>query len=351
MKWWMMGCVVAVGIASAVGCATSGAEEESEEKVYVEAEPSTPPEAPEPEIVPVPVVQPAPGQLRPVPPMEEPSEEDIEQAREQSPAEVVNEANRRARSAPSEEGYFNAVQVFDYSPGVLYQVYAAEGRVTAIEFAQGEQVRSIALGDTVRWVVGQTEAGRGATTQEVVLVKPVRAGLETNAVITTDRRTYQLELCSTEDTYMASVSWHYPGADIRRFALDDVGIETVETGEADNGEAATASAEAGPTVGTDVGNLNFRWGFVVEDPDAPPEWKPLRVFDDGQKTFIQFPGWVRQREVPAFFVLSQTGQPQVANYRLEGDYMVVDHVFERGELRMAEEDVDGESVGIQRLGE
>src|SRR5256885_3294251 len=43
-----------------------------------------------------------------------------------------------------------------------------------------------------------------------VMVKPIRSGLKTNLVITTSRRTYLLELTSTEKTWMASVSWEYP---------------------------------------------------------------------------------------------------------------------------------------------
>lgn len=342
---WMVGLVVV-----AAGCASSGEHEEEQEVVYVEAEPSEPPEPPPPEVVPVPVAQPLPGQVRPAPPADTPSEEAVEEATNRPASEVINEANERARSTPVEEGYFNAVQVYDFVPGALYQVYAAEGRVTTLQFGEGEQVRSVAMGDTVRWVVGRTKAGQGASAQELVLIKPVRSGLETNAVVTTDRRTYQLELCSTEDTYMASVSWHYPAADVHRFAMG--GVEEVEEITADVREdASPEEVQRGPRVGTQIENLNFDWGFVVDDPDAPPEWKPERVFDDGRHTYIQFPRWVRERELPAFFVLSQTGAPEVTNYRMEGDYMVVDHVFERGQLRMADEEVGDESVGIERLGE
>lgn len=352
MQRLICGSMVAVLLVVA-GCASSGEQEEEKEVVYVEAEPSEPPEPPPPEVVPVPVAQPLPGQVRPAPPAKKPSEEAIEKARERPSTEIIDEANERARSTPVEEGYFNAVQVYDYVPGALYQVYAAEERVTAVQFGEGERVRSIAMGDTVRWVVGQTESGRGASAQEMVLIKPVRSGLETNAVVTTDRRTYQLELSSTKDTYMASVSWHYPAAEVQRFAM--AGGEDVEEVSRDVGDVDVdmrrENGQSGSRIGADVGNLNFEWGFVVDDPEAPPEWKPRRVFDDGQKTYIQFPEWVRERELPAFFVLSRTGAPEVTNYRLEGDYMVVDHVFERGQLRMVDEDVGDESVGIERLGE
>jgi hypothetical protein len=43
-----------------------------------------------------------------------------------------------------------------------------------------------------------------------VLVKPFAAGLSTNLVITTDRRSYHLQLNSTPATAMAALSWTYP---------------------------------------------------------------------------------------------------------------------------------------------
>ncbi|SDH54578.1 Conjugal transfer protein [Variovorax sp. OV700] len=41
-------------------------------------------------------------------------------------------------------------------------------------------------------------------------MKPARVGLKTNLAITTNRRTYLLELSSTPQAWMASVSWDYP---------------------------------------------------------------------------------------------------------------------------------------------
>ena len=69
---------------------------------------------------------------------------------------------------------------------------------------------TVAAGDTVRWIIGDTESGTGEAKQVHILVKPTRPDLQTNLVINTDRRTYHLELRATAATYMASVSWSYP---------------------------------------------------------------------------------------------------------------------------------------------
>ena len=171
----------------------------------VQAQPLPEPPAPV-EVVAIPEPLPLPGQLKPLPdteeakPAPEPADETVR----------VSRANAEARVAPTREGYVNAIQVWPYSDGALYQVYAAVGRVTMISLQPGEDLVTVAAGDTVRWIVGDTSSGSGDELRVNVLVKPIRSGLKTNLVITTSRRTYLLELTSTERAWMASVSWDYP---------------------------------------------------------------------------------------------------------------------------------------------
>ena len=69
-------------------------------------------------------------------------------------------------------------------------------------------------GPTMRWVVGDTISGSGPTARAHVLVKPISANIRTNLMIATDRRTYHLELESTEGGYMAALSWRYPADEL-----------------------------------------------------------------------------------------------------------------------------------------
>ena len=103
----------------------------------------------------------------------------------------VDVANAAARVEPRRDGYFNAVQVFPFSPGALYQVYVSPGQITDIALEPGEQLTGsgpVAAGDTVRWITGDTESGNGDTRRVHVLVKPTRPAIETNLIINTDRR-------------------------------------------------------------------------------------------------------------------------------------------------------------------
>jgi len=264
-------------------------------------------------IVELPKPLPLPGQLKPLPGPKAPGDPADPQGR-------VEEANGAARVQPTRAGYITAMQVYPYSDGALYQVYAAPGQVTDIALAAGEQLVGagpVAAGDTVRWVIGDTESGTGPTKRVHILVKPTRADLVTNLVINTDRRTYHVELRSTEKTYMASVSWAY--AQDQLIAL----------------RRQNALAEAGTAVarGVDINALNFRYKI---EGDTPP-WRPLRAFDDGRQVFIAFPTGIGQGEMPPLWVIGPAGGAELVNYRIQGNHMVVDRLFAAAELRLGGE--------------
>src|SRR3546814_14918048 len=99
-----------------------------------------------------------PAQLQPVP-----EAEDAKPAPEPADAKVrVSRANAEARVAPTREGYVNAIQVWPFPDGALYQVYAAVGRVTVISLQPGEELVTVAAGVTGRWVVADTATGNAA---------------------------------------------------------------------------------------------------------------------------------------------------------------------------------------------
>jgi type IV secretion system protein VirB9 len=253
---------------------------------------------------------PLPGQLKPVPDVAAPPEPG-------DPAVRVNQANAAARVQPVRDGFINAVQVYPFSGGALYQVYAAPGEVTDIALQDGELLAGsgpVAAGDTVRWIIGDTESGAGAARKVHILVKPTRPDLVTNLVINTDRRTYLLELRSTKATYMASVSWQYPEDQL--IAL-----------HRQNAAAATAVPV---DAGIDVANLRFRYRITGDTPS----WRPLSAFDDGAKVYIEMPRGLAQGEAPPLFVIGAEGDGQLVNYRVRQNYYIVDRLFAAAELRL-----------------
>ncbi|WP_168213008.1 MULTISPECIES: P-type conjugative transfer protein TrbG [unclassified Bradyrhizobium] len=229
------------------------------------------------------------------------------------PVSRVETANSAARVEPRKRGYFNAAQIYAYSPGALYQVYAAPGQITDIALEEGEQLTGsgpIAAGDTVRWVVGDTESGSGDTRRVHIMVKPTRASIETNLVVNTDRRTYLIELRSREQPYMPSVAWYYP--------------ETVRE--------RSRSATLRPVL-PDSPHRVFRYAI---EGDSPP-WRPLAAYDDGRKVYVEFPQGIVQGEMPPLFVIGPDGKTQLVNYRAYGNVLIVDRLFAAAELRLGGE--------------
>jgi len=270
------------------------------------------PDPPKPvQIVELPRLLPLPGQLKPLPNGKTAPPEDGD------PRTRVAEANGAARVQPTRAGYINAVQVYPFSDGALYQVYAAPGEITDVALEAGEQLVGsgpVAAGDTVRWLIGDTESGTGPTKRVHILVKPTRPDLVTNLIINTDRRTYHLELRSAEKTYMASVSWAYPQDQL--IALHRQNI--------------AADAAAPVATGVDINALNFRYRVEGDTP----AWRPLRAFDDGRQVFIEFPTGIAQGEMPPLWVIGAEGDGQLVNYRVQGNHMIVDRLFAAAELRL-----------------
>lgn len=304
------------------GCATQGKPPPTislDEAIQAQPLPE-PPKAVE--VVMVPEVLPMPAQLKPLP------ETDAAEATSEPADETlrVSTANEEARMAPTREGYVNAIQVWPFTDGALYQVYAAVGRVTVIALQPGEELVTVAAGDTVRWVVGDTSSGSGNELRVNVLVKPIRSDLKTNLVITTNRRTYLLELTSTDEAWMASVSWDYPRDQM--LAL----------------QRRKQAAEAAAPVDTGLALEHLRFRYAISG--SQPPWKPLRAFDDGRKVYIQFPAGIAQGELPPLFVIGVEGDGQLVNYRFRPPYYIIDRLFGAAELRLGGD--KGEVVRIER---
>jgi type IV secretion system protein TrbG len=183
-------------------------------------------------------------------------------------------------------------------------------QVCDIELQAGEVVRDVLVGDTVRWKVEPATSGAVGGQAIHLIVKPSEPGLVTSMVVTTSRRTYHIQLKSHARQYMARVGFEYP---------EDVSAKLADI---------NARLEAGtiPGAGLPAEQLNF--GYSVS---GRASWRPVRVYSDGSKTYIQFPKSVLAQDAPVLFVVSG-GQNRIVNYRMKGDMMMVDYNIDRAVL-------------------
>ena len=247
--------------------------------------------------VPLPVARPAPSAL--------------------SGRRAIAAANAAARAPSREDGFVGGVQLFAWSPGRVFEVWAAPLRVTTLSLGAGEVLVAKAAGDTVRWQIGEAVSGEGASLRTHVLLKPLERGLETNLVLTTNRRVYLIDLRSgAADAYNAAVAW------------DDEILAPVV------GESAPSEPAASPDVALPEGELDAR--YRIEAGRRRPRWTPTSVFNDGLRTFITFPPELQTDEAPVLFVIAPDGQAQIVNYRQAGGLFVIDRIFDRAELRLGD---------------
>lgn len=257
----------------------------------------------------------------------------VPRARRYKPISVnerrVRAANGAATLQPTAYGFINAVQVYPYAEGAIYQVYTAPERVTDIALQPGEALGAVASGDTVRWVIGDTTSGTGTDRRTHILVKPFTPGLSTNLVITTDRRSYHVTLTSTTATAMAALSWTYPADQL--IAL----------------RRASDATEAAKPVASGLTVEALRFNYDVSGDT--PTWRPVRAFDDGRQTFIEFPPSLSVGEAPPLFLVDAKGAVSLVNYRVAGRFYIVDRIFDRAELRLGTKHHD--VVRITRIDE
>lgn len=238
----------------------------------------------------------------------------LAQDRPTSSLKTVRTATRSATIEPATTGFVGGAQVYPFSEGTIFQVFAAPGLVTDIMLQPGENLVAVASGDTARWVIGDTTSGSGDGKQTHVLVKPFSAGLLTNLVVTTDRRAYHIRLVSTSGTALSSMRWTYPQDELLALRR----------------KAEAAQAAAPVASGLAIEQLNFNYAISGDRP----AWRPLRVFDDGAKTYVEFPASLANGEAPPLFVVGADGKAELVNYRQRDRFYVVDQIFDAAELRL-----------------
>jgi type IV secretion system protein VirB9 len=187
-----------------------------------------------------------------------------------------------------------------------------------IQLQPGETVKDVFVGDTVRWKVDPATSGTGGNQRISIIIKPNDPNLATNMVITTSRRVYHIALRSSLRNYMARVAFSYP---------DD----TPNWNDANNRiTQASGGAAVDGSGGVYPEKLNFKYRITGDKP----AWRPIRVYNDGTKTYIQFPGFAGG-DAPVLYVVSGgffNSEQKIVNYRLDGDMMVVDLLFDKAVL-------------------
>jgi P-type conjugative transfer protein TrbG len=231
----------------------------------------------------------------------------------------VSERWRREKNSPA-AGSDGRV-LYSFGAG-LPTVVCAPLRVCMVELQAGEKiVGEPQIGDSVRWNISPALYGMGEQATAVIVLKPQTPGLDTNLLITTDRRAYYLRLISKSEDYVARVAFAYPEGDSNRKWQQQMAEQKTQAMQDKHASEVTPAALA-------VEKINF--AYLVKGGDE--HIRPVRVFDDGAKTYIQMPSDIRNREAPVLVVLGNDGKGEMTNYRVRDQTYIVDRLFDRANL-------------------
>lgn len=195
----------------------------------------------------------------------------------------------------------------------LPTIVAAPMQVCDVELQPGEIVHEIVVGDSSRWMVDSGTAGSGAGATAHLFIKPVDSGLESSAVVTTDRRVYHLRLVSQRSGHTPYVGFLYSESLKQQAAWK-------QAREAKEREWGSTTVDG---MATDLSALNFNY-----EVKGKARWKPERVYDDGRQTFIRLPEKSASGEMPVLLV-RKGKQDVLVNYRVKDAAMIVDGLFDR----------------------
>jgi type IV secretion system protein TrbG len=235
------------------------------------------------------------------------------------------QAAMRAWKAGESAPIIRTTEFIQYPYGLTEAIVVCEPlRVCDVELDSGEDIQNVSIGDSTRWLAHPAFSGARETLTPHVMVKPTEYGIVTNAIITTNRRTYYLGLVSKakgDPGYVRRVKFYYPQD------LVEQANGTFRAKAALVRRSAESVVARGPRLAVD--RLSF--GYEVVGGQGLP-WRPVRVFDDGQHVYIQMPASVQASEAPALLVQSRGGESALVNYRVRLPYYVVDRLFDTAVL-------------------
>ncbi len=214
----------------------------------------------------------------------------------------VREAVLNGQPRPLRKGIVTLFPYDAYSqPLINCQVL----RVTEIDFAPDEKVTTegIGIGDSERWAV-QPAGNR-------VLVKPKEAGIATDLIVATSKRSYHLGL-RTHAPYMPEASFYYPD-DIRTAAA----------------ERTAALHKAAQQAADPIPSKPLSFAYRIEGPQYA--WRPVQVFSDDSHIYVQLPDNLDGADLPVLYV-QDNGRNSLTNYQVKGSYLVSDRLFKRAVL-------------------
>jgi P-type conjugative transfer protein TrbG len=219
--------------------------------------------------------------------------------------------------------------VYVFGQGMPVMV-CAPLRVCAIELQSGEHLQSQPqIGDSRRWEITPVMSGSGLDVTPLLIVKPIEPGLETDLIVLTDRRTYVMRLISDPNRFVSRLAFQYPVEDSLKWATFQAQQDEARRDAqalAEQRLAKDKQAGVVPLADDALDKLYFDYKL-----SGAVAFRPDRVLDDGQHTYLIYSNEGRFRELPTLLMVVN-GKTELVNFRVDGARYIVDRLFDKAVL-------------------
>lgn len=205
------------------------------------------------------------------------------------------------------------IKTISYHSADVFRITAHYGFSTVIEFGINENIETIALGDSQGWQTIKPERGN------LLFIKPLETNANTNMTVVTNKRIYTFELSAKAAQSHKSknlsfrIKFIYPN----EMDLALANISKSNNNGFDPKDFTPAKVEAD--------SWNFDYSY-----SGDKSLRPVRAFDDGAFTYLQF---TKQNRTPAVFAVDDQGNESIVNYSMKGKYLVVESLGRQFTLR------------------
>lgn len=224
-----------------------------------------------------------------------------------------------AELTPQKGDFDPRVRIVDYNPMNVVKLSTFYGVSTHVQFAEGETIQDVAVGDDQAWKV----VPRG----NHLFIKPQATKADTNVTVVTSLRTYQFALVVQPRPLKDSTAWADPNL---IFSL---------TFRYPDDEAAKAAASAKQlALKAKLGEVKAKLSDAAKAGENIDYWvagseeiSPTAARDDGRFIYLKF---TNNRDMPAVYEVDEKGNEALINTNvIDGNTIVVQRLVRRLMLR------------------
>ena len=246
----------------------------------------------------------------------------------------LKQATDAALVVPTKGRFIEGRQIYPFRDGASYRAITVPLRLIDIQLEAGETIQSTLAGDTLNWRLETAQSGPSAAPITHVFIKPITDDVATNLVITTDRRTYNIDLTVAKEgePFHHGIAWTYPEKAMQIAKANAQSKHTIgRSNNTSDDIPGNYTVVGGPNASAEatLAHLNFNW--TIENA-AEQHWLPTKIYDDGRRVIIRFPPDLARRKMPVLSLLTDDNQIEIVNYIQTGTTIIVPYLFDRAML-------------------